>query len=154
MLASMYDASLDQFYPHQWNKPNMWPSYYRNKAWSDRQNFVKVESNLKEGAYTELKSFEKNYDFLFTFNNRYIIYNPYGRYNLNVRQGIAEDARIFAPQANAEFMAGKAVDTIAVADGNDPNKVLKYKVVLRNDSEVANKIENKSSESSDPQKLQ
>ena len=27
MLASMYDASLDQFYPHQWNKPDIWPSY-------------------------------------------------------------------------------------------------------------------------------
>ena len=22
MLASMYDASLDQFYPHQWNQPS------------------------------------------------------------------------------------------------------------------------------------
>ncbi len=25
MLASMYDASLDQFYPHSWSKPNIWP---------------------------------------------------------------------------------------------------------------------------------
>ena len=25
MLASMYDASLDQFYPHQWNNPSIWP---------------------------------------------------------------------------------------------------------------------------------
>ena len=28
MLASMYDASLDQFYPHGWDEPYIWPYYY------------------------------------------------------------------------------------------------------------------------------
>ncbi|HEY0059410.1 MAG TPA: MG2 domain-containing protein, partial [Flavisolibacter sp.] len=27
MLASMYDASLDQFRPHSWQKPDIWPRY-------------------------------------------------------------------------------------------------------------------------------
>ena len=47
MLASMYDASLDQFYPHQWNQPSIWPTYYNGRSWNGNQNFVKVESNLK-----------------------------------------------------------------------------------------------------------
>src|SRR5262249_51352258 len=27
MLASMYDASLDQFKPHNWHDPSFWPTY-------------------------------------------------------------------------------------------------------------------------------
>ena len=44
MLASMYDASLDQFYPHQSDQPSIWPSYYGGRSWNGNQNFVKVES--------------------------------------------------------------------------------------------------------------
>ena len=47
MLASMYDASLDQFYPHQWSQPSIWPTYYSGRSWNGSQNFVKIESNTK-----------------------------------------------------------------------------------------------------------
>ena len=47
MLATMYDASLDQFYPHQWNQPSIWPYYYNNSSWNGMQNFDQVESNQK-----------------------------------------------------------------------------------------------------------
>jgi hypothetical protein len=30
ILASMYDASLDQFYPHNWYTPAIWNSYYNS----------------------------------------------------------------------------------------------------------------------------
>jgi len=66
MLASMYDVSLDQFYPHQWNKPGVWPSYNSGRAWNGRQNFVKVESNLKDEGYSEWKYIFKEYDELYT----------------------------------------------------------------------------------------
>ncbi|WP_290796092.1 alpha-2-macroglobulin family protein [Flavihumibacter sp. UBA7668] len=40
LLTSMYDASLDQFGAHNWNKPGLWPSLQRLSNWSGRTNFV------------------------------------------------------------------------------------------------------------------
>ena len=62
----MYDASLDQFYPHQWDKPSIWPTYYNSGSWNSNQNFVKVESYLKPAIYTESKYFEKQYDHIYS----------------------------------------------------------------------------------------
>jgi hypothetical protein len=56
MLASMYDASLDQFYPHQWYKPGVWPYYSNLKSWNGTQNFSKLESNQKYVAIKESKN--------------------------------------------------------------------------------------------------
>ena len=53
----MYDASLDQFYPHGWNKPSIWPYYYSGRSWNGSQNFVKVESNLKADIIQKIKIF-------------------------------------------------------------------------------------------------
>ena len=55
MLASMYDASLDQFYPHQWSTPGVWPYYSNRKSWNSAQNFSKVESNQKYIAIKKAK---------------------------------------------------------------------------------------------------
>ena len=43
MLASMYDASLDQFVSHNWSTPSIWPSYYNGRSWNGSVNFLKVE---------------------------------------------------------------------------------------------------------------
>jgi len=48
MLAGMYDASLDQFKPHSWNKLNVWPVLYNTVRWEDRwedNGFEAVESD-------------------------------------------------------------------------------------------------------------
>ncbi len=47
MLASMYDASLDQFKPHSWTKPGIWPVYARLFAWNGSQNFNAIQSQEK-----------------------------------------------------------------------------------------------------------
>lgn len=54
MLASMYDASLDQFRPHSWQRPGIWPyynpyeaAYGRRGPWNSTPNFWFVESDLK-----------------------------------------------------------------------------------------------------------
>jgi hypothetical protein len=65
MLASMYDASLDQFYPHSWSEPSVWSSYYNSRRWNGSQNFLKVESTIKPVNYHESKYFTKQYDYLF-----------------------------------------------------------------------------------------
>lgn len=42
MLASMYDASLDQFQMHQWNRPGLWPVYFNQPSWGGTKNFNSV----------------------------------------------------------------------------------------------------------------
>ncbi|OSZ80636.1 alpha-2-macroglobulin [Chitinophagaceae bacterium IBVUCB2] len=64
MLASMYDASLDQFYPHSWYKPSIWPSYYGGRNWSGTQNFDKYDSYQRYIADEESKYVDKRYDYL------------------------------------------------------------------------------------------
>jgi len=40
LLTSMYDASLDQFAPYAWYKPNLWPSLNHMGNWNGTSNFV------------------------------------------------------------------------------------------------------------------
>ncbi|HVK98067.1 MAG TPA: alpha-2-macroglobulin family protein, partial [Flavisolibacter sp.] len=68
MLASMYDASLDQFKPHQWNKPMIWLTYGRPVQWQGMQNFSAVQSQIKYSGKERYRTFEKRYD-RFMFDN-------------------------------------------------------------------------------------
>lgn len=63
MLASMYDASLDQFRGHQWAVPRIWQKYAHNLSWSGNQNFVYVQSENAEAGIA-YRNFEKLYDAL------------------------------------------------------------------------------------------
>ncbi len=69
MLASMYDASLDQFYSHGWGQPYIWPSYYNNRSWAGTQSFTKIESVQRYINDPEGKYVYKQYDYLFDNNN-------------------------------------------------------------------------------------
>lgn len=61
MLASLYDASLDQFKPHSWNVPDIWPTYIGRIDWNSRSSFGQVQS--WERYYgEEYKSYSKSYD--------------------------------------------------------------------------------------------
>ena len=71
MLGSMYDASLDQFYPHSWSEPSIWQNYYNSKNWTGSQNFTRIESNQRYISEQENKYVDKRYDFLFSDMNRY-----------------------------------------------------------------------------------
>jgi Bacterial Alpha-2-macroglobulin MG10 domain/Alpha-2-macroglobulin family/MG2 domain len=67
MLAGMYDASLDQFKPHNWGRLNIWPSLYNTINWEDN-GFTKVESeefNKTNIDYTSVA--DKTYDRLGTY---------------------------------------------------------------------------------------
>ena len=65
MLASMYDASLDKFYPHQWNKPALWYNYYNHTQWNTNNNFASAHANVENTNQFEHKHFNKRYDWLF-----------------------------------------------------------------------------------------
>ncbi len=64
MLASMYDASLDQFKPHSWNTPGIWPTYSGTNTWIANQNFTFVQSFQKYENELFVQQKEKVYDVL------------------------------------------------------------------------------------------
>ena len=71
MLASMYDASLDQFKPHNWSGLNIWPNNYNSASWNGQQNFTSVRSFEKWWNEDYLKQKEKIYDELMFGNFNY-----------------------------------------------------------------------------------
>lgn len=75
VLASLYDASLDQFKHHSWSKPDIWPSNYTNTSWSDNRNFTEIRSDEKAEEYKTL-SLDKRYDYLAPYLDVYASANP------------------------------------------------------------------------------
>jgi uncharacterized protein YfaS (alpha-2-macroglobulin family) len=76
MLASMYDASLDQFKPHSWNRLDIWPNYNGYNIWNGQQNFIGVNSFEKYWNEKMIPQKEKNYDvlnYIPAYGNRILI---------------------------------------------------------------------------------
>jgi hypothetical protein len=73
MLAAMYDASLDQFYSHNWHKPAVWPYYYMSRSWNGRMNFALTESQERYPETAQDKTFNKFYDQLLAS----YVFSPY-----------------------------------------------------------------------------
>lgn len=66
MLAGMYDASLDQFKPHNWQRPNIWPGLYNTLYWT-ANGFAKINSEeYNRREYEYLTAPDKSYDRLLT----------------------------------------------------------------------------------------
>jgi hypothetical protein len=66
LLASMYDASLDQFTSHSWSVPHLYPEYNRKYSW---QGEVCFNTQHSDEAYVDQSvyiPFEKEYDRLIT----------------------------------------------------------------------------------------
>ncbi|HEY0676764.1 MAG TPA: alpha-2-macroglobulin family protein [Chitinophagaceae bacterium] len=66
VLTAMYDASLDQFKPHNWSKPYVWPVHSSPNNWNGRNNFSAMVSLQKYQPYETFSSFIKEYDRLMT----------------------------------------------------------------------------------------
>lgn len=125
MLVSMYDASLDQFKPHQWNKPGLWPMNYRMPAWSADANFTAVESQEKY-LNVSYKEFNKTYDRLNypTYLTYPIVTVPYGTRTPVTNQISQGSVKFSAPvmrrdmSVMAESKEMVAADSVAMdADG-------------------------------------
>lgn len=66
VLASMYDASLDQFKMQYWNKPDLYPRYYPESGWMSNDNFSMVNSWQKYFAGPDNVTYVKQYDQIMT----------------------------------------------------------------------------------------
>jgi uncharacterized protein YfaS (alpha-2-macroglobulin family) len=119
MLASMYDASLDQFLPHDWSVPGIWPYYSGRSSWSGSYNFAEIQSQQISISERQSKTFQKEYDRLITSN--------YGGYWGRNKYLLAPSFR------NVEAMKRDGVpgvaDTVAVRDPDDANKTMQFVVV-------------------------
>lgn len=67
MLAGMYDASLDQFYPHRWNKPALWYHFYNSIQLNTNRNFISINALNQNELKAENKRYRKIYDKIFDF---------------------------------------------------------------------------------------
>lgn len=70
MLASMYDASLDEFKTHHWYTPQVWPMGSFYNSWQGHENFLFIQTQ-EMYQQPELLSLEKSYDQLHEYNRYY-----------------------------------------------------------------------------------
>ncbi|WP_142685630.1 alpha-2-macroglobulin family protein [Chitinophaga polysaccharea] len=95
MLASMYDASLDEFLPHQWYKPSIYPYVYNLLTFNGRENFkMDVSAGLYDPERKPHAADEKRYETLNLFD-----WNMGDGYGGGGRVGVAR--RYKASAANA-----------------------------------------------------
>jgi uncharacterized protein YfaS (alpha-2-macroglobulin family) len=85
MLTAMYDASLDQFKPHDWQKPYLWSNYSLAQGWTGHECFQQVQSQEKPERNEASSWFEKSYDEL--------VGNYGNSYDLDPRPGIKRSLR-------------------------------------------------------------
>jgi hypothetical protein len=116
ILAGMYDASLDQFYPHSWASPGLWPTYISYKSWTGNQNFQAVESygwHYYEEIY---KALDKRYDrFIFEEGGRYY---DFAAPPMVRREGLIQEVRVTAAKGMEGDMAGQARKMDSAEVGN------------------------------------
>lgn len=63
MMASMYDASLDELYMHNWSKPFLWGNYLHTRQWIGA-GFTKLYGLPVREPALSLNNFIKEYDAL------------------------------------------------------------------------------------------
>lgn len=121
MLAGMYDASLDQFYPHQWHKPGIWPVYFNRKTWDGRQNFVELDLFIKELPYPDREILDKRYDHLGFYGNNH--YQEYSRRELAGRaMGLEVEAKLSAPPSPLAMSQRTDTDKFNVSNDSVANE--------------------------------
>jgi hypothetical protein len=117
MLAGMYDASLDQFKPHNWYNPSFWPVYSNYSRWNGDYSFSSVGSQEKGLESDIIKELVKNYDQLYGINKT----AEYRR---------SRSVSFAAPKMKEEEMKLQANEVVSIGYGNDKNiaGILKGKV--------------------------
>jgi uncharacterized protein YfaS (alpha-2-macroglobulin family) len=127
-LISMYDASLDQFKPHNWSALALWPGLSNNFNWAGG-TFNDVASNDNE-TYPNvyLNALEKQYDYLLNngWNER-----VYGRYKGYATNGYAISEKTFADESPSHMKMAKA----AAPATPEVKQIMFSKPVIKKDNE-------------------
>lgn len=111
LLTAMYDASLEQFKPHSWYKPDVWPIGYSNNNWQGRECY-KTSNGEENYLPEEAEYFDKSYDDL-AKSGESLWYKNRGLYGVDLvatydRNGNIMEYSIEAPaMQNADIAAGR-----------------------------------------------
>ncbi len=62
VLATMYDASLDQIKPHSLGSLNLFPTLYNSYTWDGGSHFSQTTAEERNGYTYDYKSYEKEYE--------------------------------------------------------------------------------------------
>ncbi|KAA9041544.1 alpha-2-macroglobulin [Ginsengibacter hankyongi] len=137
MLASMYDASLDQFKPHSWNALNIWPTHYGYQSWNGSQNFSSVQSTEKYWNEKYIEQTGKSYDAL-----NYIPVNNYlqGKVSgIRIRgNAIAYDKAAAPAEMNKADLSGVLVTGYGLKKIGETKELMSATVNIKNDKNSEN----------------
>ncbi|MBO9619315.1 MAG: alpha-2-macroglobulin [Niabella sp.] len=106
LLASMYDASLDQFYPHQWSIPGLWPNHYNYNNWNSGENFTAISARANSTLHFIYNTFDKRYDEL-------VLPNPLDR-RLGYLYGAAAPMALEGKAAGIQVRGNASLDEVVV----------------------------------------
>lgn len=123
VLTAMYDASLDQFRPHNWDRPDIWPVYSTPNSWTGRVNFSAMSSLEKYFPGSSAEVFVKMYDMLGT--NLY----HYTQGNRMVREALQGRVPGVQVTDNAEAVTVQARGMASAKDGAPPPSANKLEEV-------------------------
>jgi hypothetical protein len=136
ILASMYDASLDQFKFHSWSEPNIWPQYSYNSLWKSDHNFSEFESEGKpDNTLGGVKSIEKSYDELISDIDEAAIHFHYANIKGHIiRREMTDISANAAPAPMkeakiADGLAGRVAGVQIIKD-EDQNKKTKFEYTI------------------------
>jgi uncharacterized protein YfaS (alpha-2-macroglobulin family) len=128
LLASMYDASLDQFYAHGWNQPSIWPTYYNSSRWNGSSNFIQALSHQKYISQEITKYVDKRYDHLFTSQHQeefYVLGNVARRVDAAGAPPTAEAGNEVVVSANSAPKKDGERDADGLVDQKDTGQAVK-----------------------------
>jgi Bacterial Alpha-2-macroglobulin MG10 domain/Alpha-2-macroglobulin family/MG2 domain len=127
MLASMYDASLDQFKPHDWVRPNIWPNYYFYNRWEGGTDFANISSTERYWGNERNDYYEKTYDQLMSVGG---YNNGFDRMLRGKVRGMQIEGNMSAPMAMKSMGAPGANDEEAPVHTKFPKQLLEEEKVL------------------------
>jgi uncharacterized protein YfaS (alpha-2-macroglobulin family) len=116
LLATLYDASLDQFKPNYWNF-SIYNSYYASASWTTGTFFSGSSTNFKRDLDEVHYPMHLNYDYFNWFDFSYWSYsgNIYGAYSdsgvrMNKRKSgvVSKDEDGFAEKEESEVIADES----------------------------------------------
>ncbi|PWU02684.1 MAG: alpha-2-macroglobulin [Bacteroidetes bacterium] len=128
ILSSMYDASLDQFQIHNWDKPNLSLFNYLERYWESTQGFSSSNPFDKETPYNSIDIIGKMYDYLDLYPLRnYPIYEELQATKIASEDLIVKRANSIPSLAYSLPTLKKAEAEVLADTAELPNKVAEQK---------------------------
>ncbi|MFL5808990.1 MAG: alpha-2-macroglobulin family protein, partial [Flavisolibacter sp.] len=131
VLASMYDASLDQFRMHSWASPDLWPSLLVH-PWTSSENFTGIDlTTYRYYAGRQINSNPKIYDVLsFGDDRKFGLFTGNGGLGYRVAREMApamSDTKYKEVSNQAVRIRGNAAAAVSVPDTVNNEEVVPRK---------------------------